>query len=103
MISDPRALQYIFQQSGYRFVRTSEEKLRGTNLTGPGIANMSGQWCVGHSIETSLTFNQGEVHQRQRKVMLPAFSAQQLRTFLEVFQYHVGKVRPSSSQLAGSL
>ena len=35
----------------------------------------------------------GEDHQRHRKIMHPAFSAPQLRTFLPLFQRIAGKVR----------
>ncbi|KAF5349867.1 hypothetical protein D9758_014029 [Tetrapyrgos nigripes] len=72
MTADPRALQYILQTSGklschmairYRFLRPVDFQRRICRL-----------------------FDKGEIHQRQRKVLNPAFSAQQLRQFLTMFQ-----------------
>ncbi|KAF5382271.1 hypothetical protein D9757_008951 [Collybiopsis confluens] len=68
MISDPRALQYILHTSGYRFPKTQDMKQVSSFLLGHGIVNVD-----------------GEVHNRQRKALNPAFSAKQLRQFLELF------------------
>jgi hypothetical protein len=42
MISDPRALQYIFQQAGYRYPKTEEETKFQTDLFGDGIVAARG-------------------------------------------------------------
>ncbi|KIK62944.1 hypothetical protein GYMLUDRAFT_259715 [Collybiopsis luxurians FD-317 M1] len=69
MISDPRALQYVLHTSGYRFPKARDVKQATRFLSGCGIANVD-----------------GEVHNRQRKALNPAFSVKQLRQFLELFQ-----------------
>ncbi|KAK0202222.1 cytochrome P450 [Desarmillaria ectypa] len=63
-VGDPKALQYIFHFSGYRFPKTRDANRTIKSLTGEGIAIS------------------GEIHQRQRKILGPAFAASQLRLFL---------------------
>lgn len=69
MTADPRALQHIFHASGYRYPKPAEVNQVTRNIMGSGIV-----WAS------------GETHQRHRKVMNPAFTAQQLRGFLPLFQ-----------------
>ncbi|PBK75434.1 cytochrome P450 [Armillaria solidipes] len=68
-IADPKALQYITQGAGYRYPKTADFDFNLNILLGLGIVTAA-----------------GSVHQRHRKVMNPAFSAGQLRTFLSLFQ-----------------
>ncbi|KAJ3895037.1 cytochrome P450 [Lentinula edodes] len=67
--SDPRAIQYVFHTSGYRFPKGRDSQQVTKMLFGRGIV-----WA------------EGEVHNRQRKALNPAFSASQLRQFLDLFQ-----------------
>ncbi|KAK0431713.1 cytochrome P450, partial [Armillaria borealis] len=69
MLSDPKALQYIFHTSGYRFPKTADSDLVAKSLLGEGMVTVA-----------------GKMHQRQRKVISPAFSASQLRRYLVFFQ-----------------
>ncbi|KAK0438178.1 cytochrome P450 [Desarmillaria tabescens] len=69
VLSDPRALQYVFHTSGYRFPKTSDALRQSDAFFGPGLVTVH-----------------GITHQRQRKIMNPAFSASQLRQFLPLFQ-----------------
>ncbi|KAI0284849.1 cytochrome P450 [Russula brevipes] len=69
VVADPKALQYILHTSGYRFVKAPEALKMIELLLGKGLV-----WAHGGS------------HQRQRKIMNPAFFAPQLRTFLSLFQ-----------------
>ncbi|KAK0449894.1 cytochrome P450 [Armillaria borealis] len=68
-IADPKALQYITQGAGYRYPKSADFEFSLNFLFGLGILTAA-----------------GSVHQRHRKVMNPAFSAGQLRTFLSLFQ-----------------
>ncbi|KAK0449920.1 cytochrome P450 [Armillaria borealis] len=68
-IADPEALRYIMQVAGYRYPKTADFDFNLNILLGLGIVTAA-----------------GSVHQRHRKVMNPAFSAGQLRTFLSLFQ-----------------
>ncbi|KAK0235612.1 cytochrome P450 [Armillaria nabsnona] len=68
-IADPKALQYITQGAGYRYPKTADFEFNVNILLGRGILTAA-----------------GTVHQRHRKVMNPAFSAGQLRSFLSLFQ-----------------
>jgi len=67
--ADPRALQYVFHTSGYRFSKRTAA-IETTRL------------FTGESILTADSVD----HQRHRKIMNPAFGAAQLRTFLPVFR-----------------
>ncbi|KAK0210022.1 cytochrome P450 [Desarmillaria ectypa] len=69
VLSDPRALRYVFHTSGYRFPKTSDVHRQMDAFFGPGLVTVN-----------------GIAHQRQRKIMNPAFSASQLRKFLPLFQ-----------------
>ncbi|KAI0308933.1 cytochrome P450, partial [Amylostereum chailletii] len=81
MIADPKALQYcrittyILQTSGYRFPKKPDIVGSIRMILGEGIV-----WAHGKS------------HQRHRRIMSPAFSAQQLRTFLSLFLRAANKV-----------
>ncbi|KAJ3824937.1 cytochrome P450 [Lentinula raphanica] len=69
MVADPRAIQYVFHTSSYRFPKSRDSQQITKMLFGRGIV-----WA------------EGEVHNRQRKALNPAFSASQLRQFLGLFQ-----------------
>ncbi|KAK0229258.1 cytochrome P450, partial [Armillaria nabsnona] len=69
MLSDPKALQYIFHTSGDRFPKTADAELSAKSLLGEGMVTVA-----------------GKIHQRQRKIISPAFSASQLRRYLVFFQ-----------------
>ncbi|KAF8906098.1 cytochrome P450 [Mucidula mucida] len=68
-ISDAKGLQHILHTSGYRWAKTGEADHGSYELLGNGVATVG-----------------GVTHQRQRKVLNPAFSAGQLRTFSSLFQ-----------------
>ncbi|KAK0229231.1 cytochrome P450, partial [Armillaria nabsnona] len=68
-VADPKALQYIFHSSGYRFPKTRDSFRTLQAFMGQGLVSVG-----------------GEIHQRQRKILGPAFAASQLRLFLTVFQ-----------------
>ncbi|KAH9935136.1 PAH-inducible cytochrome P450 monooxygenase PC-PAH 1 [Epithele typhae] len=67
-IADPKALQYIFHKSGYHFPKTATSRQFSREITGPGIL-----------------FAQDKDHTRIRKIMNPAFTAAQLKSFLPLF------------------
>ncbi|KAK0455290.1 cytochrome P450 [Desarmillaria tabescens] len=68
-VADPKALQYIFHSSGYRFPKTRDAYRFNEAFLGQGVVTVG-----------------GNIHQRQRKILGPAFAASQLRLFLTVFQ-----------------
>ncbi|KAJ8690780.1 hypothetical protein PTI98_012179 [Pleurotus ostreatus] len=67
--ADPRAIQHIIHTSGYRYKKRADVTQMNRNMFGRGIL-----WASGN------------VHKRHRKVVNPAFAAQQLRGFLPIFQ-----------------
>ncbi|KAI1785387.1 cytochrome P450 [Ganoderma leucocontextum] len=69
MSVDPKAIQHVFQKSGYNYTKKTSQNFMTVLMTGPGIISAL-----------------GEDHQRHRKIMHPAFSAPQLRAFLPLFQ-----------------
>ncbi|KZV64469.1 cytochrome P450 [Peniophora sp. CONT] len=68
MVSDPKALQYILQTSGYRYPKRHDARAVLRMIVGHGIGGTN-----------------GEQHQRVRKIMSPAFSGPQLQSFLPLF------------------
>ncbi|KAN0129558.1 cytochrome P450 [Lactarius tabidus] len=66
---DPKALQYVLHTSGYHYPKGKEVTQSIKLVIGQGVV-----WA------------HGTTHQRQRKIMTPAFFAPQLRTFLPLFQ-----------------
>ncbi|KAK0478584.1 cytochrome P450 [Armillaria luteobubalina] len=83
-VSDPKALQYIFHSSGYRFPKTRDMHRFGETLAGPGVATV-----------------EGKVHQRQRRILGHAFTAPQLRNFLSVFQASAMKLTEKITEHVG--
>ncbi|KAI9452155.1 cytochrome P450 [Russula earlei] len=67
-LADPKALQYVLHTCGYHFPKGRETTQAIKMTIGQGII-----WA------------HGTAHQRQRKVMSPAFSAPQVKTFLPLF------------------
>ncbi|OSC97587.1 cytochrome P450 [Trametes coccinea BRFM310] len=74
-ISDPKALQYIYQTSGYNFPKQPERRI---------LSRLIG--------DTGLTWAEGDVHKRQRKVMLPAFGSPESKALLPVFRHYAEQV-----------
>ncbi|KAK0445344.1 cytochrome P450 [Desarmillaria tabescens] len=68
-VSDPKALQYIFHTSGYRFPKSRDAIRIADALFGQGLVTVG-----------------GNVHQRQRKILNGSFSASKLRQFLLIFK-----------------
>ncbi|PBK71908.1 cytochrome P450 [Armillaria solidipes] len=83
-VADPKALQYIFHSSGYRFPKTRDARRIMNAFVGQGVATV-----------------EGNVHQRQRKILGPAFAASQLRLFLNVFQASALKLTEKTYEYAG--
>ncbi|KAI0714601.1 cytochrome P450 [Earliella scabrosa] len=74
-VADPKALQYIFHKSGYHFPKTAVARQVTREITGPGIL-----------------FAQDADHARIRKIMNPAFTASQLKSFLPLFRASAQKL-----------
>lgn len=68
-VSDPKALQYIIHTSGYSFPKWPERTEISRVLMGRGLL-----WA------------DGEIHRRQRKVMLPGFGAPESKAFVPIFR-----------------
>ncbi|KAK0470689.1 cytochrome P450 [Armillaria novae-zelandiae] len=83
-VADPKALQYIFHSSGHRFSMTRDSRRLAKAVMGQGIAAV-----------------EGSDHQRQRKILGPAFATSQLRLFLNVFQGCAMKLIEKTSEYVG--
>ncbi|KAI0701973.1 cytochrome P450 [Cytidiella melzeri] len=75
-VADPKALQHIFHKSGYNYPKNIESNVIIKILTGDSI----------------LAAPNSHSHSRHRKVMNPAFSAPQLRSFLPQFRNSAAKL-----------
>ncbi|KAJ7593938.1 cytochrome P450 [Mycena floridula] len=75
LISDPAALKYIYQTSGYRFYRHRERGVISRLLSGKGLTGV-----------------EGPDHKRQRKVMLPAFGSAESKALLPMFSMAASKM-----------
>ncbi len=85
-LADPKALQYVLHTSGYRFPKGREVNQGIKLMVGQGLAWAHGPWIsVLPRFHCNHSFSLGRDHQRQRKIMTPAFHAPQLRTFLPLF------------------
>ncbi|TFK52808.1 cytochrome P450 [Heliocybe sulcata] len=69
MVSDPKALQHIFNTSSHDFCKPKESLVFLYELSGPNIVAV-----------------EGEAHRRQRKIILPAFGPSEIRALFPVFQ-----------------
>ncbi|KIP07386.1 hypothetical protein PHLGIDRAFT_19184 [Phlebiopsis gigantea 11061_1 CR5-6] len=76
MTADPKALQHVMHKSGYNYAKTTQAQVNIMNITGRSIL-----WAP-----------TGDVHSRHRKIMNPAFSAPQLRSFLPLFRRSSAKL-----------
>ncbi|KAK7463547.1 hypothetical protein VKT23_006895 [Stygiomarasmius scandens] len=68
-VADPKALQHIFHASSYHYPKAGDTRNDFRRLFGKSIV-----WA------------EGNMHQRHRKALNPAFSASQLKMYLSVFQ-----------------
>ncbi|KAJ3800317.1 cytochrome P450 [Lentinula aff. detonsa] len=68
VVSDPKAMQYIFQTAGYGFLKWPERTEISRVLMGRGLL-----WA------------DDAIHRRQRKVMLPGFGAPESKAFVPIF------------------
>ncbi|KAF9235250.1 cytochrome P450 [Melanogaster broomeanus] len=68
MITDPKALQRIFSTSGYLYPKAEDHRVLSQILLGPGVA-----WA------------EGDVHKRQKKVIVPAFGGPESKALLTIF------------------
>lgn len=75
LISDPKALQYIYQTPGSSFTKTSGRLAISQTIFGPGLVSVDGY-----------------VHKRQRRVMLPGFGTPEIKAFVPIFFTHAGKM-----------
>ncbi len=97
MLSDPKALKYVLHTSGYQFPKSPDHVHLVAALIGPGVAVAEGMYCICLIIrENSTDISSDTVHQRQRKILNPAFSASQLRQSLPLFQSFTSKVRSTT-------
>ncbi|KAK0214101.1 cytochrome P450 [Armillaria fumosa] len=83
VLGDPKGLQHVLHGSGYRYPKAPDSDYNLNILFGKGIITVA-----------------GSVHQRHRKVMNPAFSAAQLRTFLSLFQRSAKKFSRKLTDMA---
>ncbi|KAF8161361.1 cytochrome P450 [Crassisporium funariophilum] len=75
LVSDPKALQYIYQTAGYNFAKQTERREVSRLLSGRGIL-----WADGHE------------HRRQRRIMNPAFGAKESKAFVPIFSSYAAKL-----------
>ncbi|PBK95280.1 cytochrome P450 [Armillaria gallica] len=82
LVSDPKALQYIYQTSGYKFIKPPGRKELSRLFNGTGIL-----------------FVEGEDHKRHRKVLLPGFGGPEAKFYVPVFFVHAGKMASKWKEL----
>ncbi|GJE98387.1 cytochrome P450 [Phanerochaete sordida] len=76
MIADPKAIQHVFHKSGYLYPKTIQARVNAYIVAGKNML-----WAP-----------TGECHSRHKKVIAPAFTAPQLRSYLPFFRKASGKV-----------
>ncbi|PIL24888.1 cytochrome P450 [Ganoderma sinense ZZ0214-1] len=75
VVADPKALQHIFHKSGYRFPKSAIARQITREIAGEGIL-----------------YAMDRDHSRIRKIMNPAFTASQLKSFLPLFRSSAQKL-----------
>ncbi|KAF9024038.1 cytochrome P450 [Hymenopellis radicata] len=85
MITDPKAIQYVYHTASYRFPKPTGRSAIIRALFGPG-----------------LTVIEGHDHKRTRKIMLPGFGGPESRSFLPVFSGAAGKLAQKWQDLIAS-
>ncbi|VDC07323.1 unnamed protein product [Peniophora sp. CBMAI 1063] len=75
MLADAKGLQYVLQTSGYRYPKAAAARGELRAFLGDGII-----WV------------EGEQHRRHRKIMNPAFSVPQLKSFVPLFLGYAEKL-----------
>ncbi|KAF9024028.1 cytochrome P450 [Hymenopellis radicata] len=68
LVSDPKAIQYIFHTAPYRFPKPPSRRSISRTLFGPGLTNVD-----------------GDDHKRARKIMLPGFMGSEAKSSLPIF------------------
>ncbi|KAF8141145.1 cytochrome P450 [Boletus edulis] len=69
LVADPKALQWIFNASAYRYPKQPNLRVISRMINGRGVV-----WA------------DGDDHKRQRKVLLPGFGGPESKAFLSVFK-----------------
>ncbi|KAJ7496593.1 cytochrome P450 [Mycena latifolia] len=85
LITDPKALQYIYQTSGYRFHKQPERIELTRMISGRGIL-----WADGND------------HKRHRKVMLPGFGTPEARALLPLFFSYAAQIGTKWKDIIGA-
>lgn len=94
LLTQLQAFQHIFHKSGYNYPKSVHTIVDIKLLTGESIISAAreqiGNYVLIH--RSSFHFSGGEDHSRHRKIMNPAFTASQLRSFLPFFRQSATKV-----------
>lgn len=86
-VSDPKAIHHILQASRYDFVKPYAARFALNAATGPGVNGADGNQTLLLSLTDPLvTTSIGEVHYRQRRILLPAFGPSESRAQIPVFR-----------------
>ncbi|KAI0293607.1 hypothetical protein BC826DRAFT_1015123 [Russula brevipes] len=72
---DPKAVQHVLHKPGYHYDKAAPRAHFNELVVGKGLVSVGGQ-----------------THQRQRKVINPAFDTPQLRSFLSLFYKTASKL-----------
>ncbi|KAF8645774.1 hypothetical protein AX16_007583 [Volvariella volvacea WC 439] len=78
LVSDPKALQYIYHTAGYKFFKQKARREISRIISGRGIF-----WADGND------------HKRHRRVMLPGFGGPESKSFLPIFSSCAEKLASS--------
>ncbi len=88
----------MLHKSGYNYPKNAEATVGAGLVSGKGLLWASGMYHSLPNFRRNADMNHpGHVHQRQRKLMSPAFTAPQLKSFLPLFRRISGKVGVSGS------
>ncbi|KAJ6593189.1 cytochrome P450 [Mycena capillaripes] len=85
LVTDPKALQYIYQTSGYRFHKQPERIELTRLISGRGIL-----WADGND------------HKRHRKVMLPGFGTPEAKALLPLFFSYAAQIGAKWKDIIGA-
>jgi cytochrome P450 len=94
LVSDPKALQYIYQTKSYDYPKPPERLAFVELSNGNSVVAVDGivsfLSTLAHCL---LSLAPGDVHKRQRRVLLPAFGVSEARSFVPIFNKYASQVR----------
>lgn len=92
-LADPKSLHHVMQASPYGYKRVSGQRVISALVMDRGLLWADGTKMVYPLFPISDRLSStGDVHKRQKRAILPAFSVPEIRAFLPIFLSDIEKI-----------